>query len=102
MGITPARLIKPTVGFSPTIPHIEDGEMIEPSVSVPTAAAQRLAATATADPELDPDGFRSSTYGFRVCPPRPLQPLIEREPRKFAHSLRFVLPRMTAPALRNL
>ena len=39
---------------------VVEGEMIEPSVSVPIAAAHRLAATATADPELDPEGFRSS------------------------------------------
>ena len=55
----------------------------------------------TPDPELDPDGVRSSAYGFRVCPPRPLQPLDEWVERKFAHSLRFVLPMITAPAARN-
>ena len=65
------------------------------------AAAARLAATATADPELDPDGFRSSAYGFFVCPPRPLQPLVECVDRKLAHSLKFVFPRMTAPASRR-
>ena len=70
-------------------------------VSVPTAAAARFAATATADPELEPEGLRSSAYGFRVCPPRALQPLEECDDRKLAHSLRFVLPRMTAPALRS-
>ena len=36
--------------------------------------------------------------GGDVWPPRPLQPLVERPERKFAHSLKFVLPRMTAPA----
>src|SRR5262245_44025017 len=74
---------------------------MEPFVSVPTATAQRLAETATPDPELDPDGLHAVQYGFRVCPPRPLQPLIEREPRKFAHSLKLVFPRITAPAARN-
>jgi hypothetical protein len=34
--------------------------MIEPSVSVPTAAAQRFADTAAPEPELDPDGLRST------------------------------------------
>jgi len=34
---------------------------------------------------------------LRHCPPRPLQPLIERRPRKLAHSERLVFPRMTAP-----
>src|SRR5947208_11297586 len=42
--------------------------------------------------------FRS---GFSVCPPRALQPLEECVERKFAHSLRFVLPRITAPAARR-
>src|SRR3954467_9024937 len=93
MGMIPVRLIRPMVGLMPTIPQKEAGEMMEPSVSVPTATEQRPAATAAAEPELDPEGWRSSAYGFLVWPPRPLQPLEERLPRKFAHSLRFVLPR---------
>src|SRR5512142_2912054 len=60
MGTIPARLTSPSVGLIPTIPQHEAGDTIDPSVSVPTAAAHRLAATATADPELDPDGLRSS------------------------------------------
>src|SRR5271163_4356929 len=98
----PLRLTSPTVGFRPTMPLIEAGLTIEPSVSVPTATAHRFAATATADPELDPDGSRSSTYGFLVWPPRPLHPLEEWSPRKFAHSLMLALPRITAPASRSL
>ena len=87
IGMTPVRLIRPTVGFTPTIPFNDDGDRIEPSVSVPTATTHKLAATATAEPELEPDGLRSSAYGFRVSPPRPLQPLTDRGERK------FVLPR---------
>jgi hypothetical protein len=45
----------------PTTPQSEEGQTIEPSVSVPRAAAQRLAATAAAEPELEPQGLRSST-----------------------------------------
>src|SRR5436305_15244331 len=101
IGTMPVRLIKPTVGLIPTRASLFDGETIDPSVSVPTAAAHRFAAAATPDPELDPDGLRSSAYGFFVWPPRPLQPLDECVDRKFAHSLRFVLPRMTAPASRS-
>src|SRR5947209_20032968 len=97
----PAPGISPTVGLIPTSPHIDDGDTIEPSVSVPTAAAHRFAATAAAEPELEPLVFRSSAYGFRVNPPRPLHPLVECVERKFAHSLRFVLPRITAPAARS-
>jgi hypothetical protein len=36
-----------------------------------------------------------------VRPPRPLQPLVESDERKFAHSLKLVLPRITAPAWRS-
>src|SRR5258705_7847564 len=97
----PERLTRPSVGLMPTIPLNDEGETIEPSVSVPTAAAHKFAATAAPEPELDPDGLRASTYGFLVWPPRPLQPLVERVERKFAHSLRLVLPRMTAPASRS-
>jgi hypothetical protein len=61
IGMIPLREIRPTVGFRPTIPHAEDGLRIEPSVSVPTAAAHRLAATAAALPELEPEALRSRT-----------------------------------------
>ena len=37
----------------------DEGQMIDPSVSVPIASAHKLAATATAEPELEPHGFRS-------------------------------------------
>src|SRR5467141_5100778 len=97
----PARLTRPSVGLIPTIPLADDGHTIEPSVSVPMATAHMFAATAAPDPELEPHGFRSSTYGFFACPPRPLQPLDECVDRKFAHSLRFVFPRITAPACRS-
>src|SRR5262245_18929008 len=75
MGMTPVRLMRPTVGLMPTSPLVEDGLTMDPSVSVPTAAAQRLAATAAPEPELEPEVLRSRAYGFRVSPPRPLQPL---------------------------
>src|SRR6266700_1046267 len=102
IGITPARLVRPTVGLMPTTPFVEAGQRIEPSVSVPNDAAARFAAIAAADPELEPQGVRSRTYGLRPCPPRPLQPLDEGLERKLAHSLRFALPRITAPASRSL
>src|SRR5207237_2325096 len=63
--------------------------------------AAKLAAAAAAEPELDPQALRSSEYGLWVNPPRPDQPLVEKNERKFAHSERFVLPRITAPAARN-
>src|SRR3546814_3389652 len=66
---------------------------------MPTAA--RLAAIALPVPALEPQGLRSSAYGLRVWPPRALQPEVERDERMFAHSLRLVLPRITAPASRR-
>src|SRR4051812_4118020 len=72
MGMTPWRLVSPTVGLMPTTPLLEDGLMIEPSVSLPNEATQRLADTETPEPELEPPGERSRTYGLRVCPPRAL------------------------------
>ncbi len=101
MGMMPARLTSPTVGLIPTIPLAEDGQTIDPSVSVPTATAHKFAAAAAPEPELDPHGLRSSAYGLCVCPPRPLQPLEECDDRKLAHSLRLVFPRITAPAWRS-
>src|SRR5215204_564249 len=97
----PARLIRPMVGLIPTREFADDGHTTELSVSVPIAAAHKFAATAAPDPELEPHGLRSRTYGFFVCPPRPLQPLDDFVDRKLAHSLRFVLPRINAPASRS-
>src|SRR4051794_26307785 len=97
IGMIPERLTRPTVGLRPTRPLTLDGHTTEPSVSVPTPPAARFAAPAAAVPELEPQAFRSSTYGFRVCPPTPLHPLADLVERKFAHSLRFVLPTITAP-----
>src|SRR5262249_21493528 len=101
MGTIPARLTSPTVGLMPTSPLADDGHTTDPSVSVPMPTAAKFAEIDEPVPELDPHGLRSSTYGLRVWPPRPLHPLTECDDRKFAHSLRFVLPMITAPAARN-
>jgi hypothetical protein len=53
----PERLTSPTVGLIPTTPQYEAGETIEPFVSVPMDAAHKLADTAAAEPELEPDGL---------------------------------------------
>src|SRR5947208_2552049 len=98
----PAPSMRPTVGFMPTSEQALDGQTIEPSVSVPMPTAAKLAAIAAPVPELEPHGLRSSAYGLAHCPPRALQPLDDRVERIFAHSERFVLPRITAPAARSL
>ena len=101
IGMIPRRLTSPTVGLSPTSPQIDDGQRIDPSVSVPTPTAARLAAMAVPVPEEEPHGLRSMATGWRTCPPRLLHPLVERVERKLAHSLRLVFPSSTAPASRS-
>ena len=59
IGMIPLRLISPSVGLMPTIPFVCAGQMIDPSVYVPTAAEQRLAATEAPDPEEEPQADRS-------------------------------------------
>src|SRR4029077_10884387 len=77
IGTTPERLTSPTVGFRPTSEFAPDGHRMEPSVSVPTPTAAKFAAIAAPVPELEPHGLRSSAYGLRTRPPRPLQPLVD-------------------------
>src|SRR5580692_12564573 len=77
IGTMPARLTRPRVGLMPTTPQALDGETIDPSVSVPTARGAKPADRPAAEPELDPDGLRSSAYGFAVWRPSVDQPLVE-------------------------
>src|SRR5678815_4957780 len=85
----------------PTTPFALAGQTMLPSVSVPNDTAAKFADAAAPEPELEPQGLRSMPYGLCVWPPRPDQPLIDPNERKFAHSDRFVLPRITAPPLRR-
>src|SRR5690348_17584836 len=101
MGTTPARLVSPTVGLMPTTPFAFAGHTMLPSVSVPNDTAAKLAVAAAPEPELEPHGLRLMPYGLLVCPPTADQPLVEVKERKFAHSERFVLPRITAPPARR-
>ena len=83
------------------MPLIAAGQVTDPSVSVPIAKRTMPAATAAPLPLDDPHGLRSSAHGLCVWPPTALQPEIEWFERMFAHSLRLVLPTMTAPAARS-
>src|SRR5258707_6152350 len=102
MGTTPARLVSPTVGLVPPSPFALPGQKMLPSVSEPNDTVGKFAEGAAAEPELEPQALRSMPYGLCVSPPRPDQPLIDSNERKFAHSDRVVLPRMTAPPARRL
>ena len=101
IGTTPSVGSRPTVGLRPTQPLSELGQVIDPSVSVPTARGVRPPATAAPDPDDDPPALRSSAHGLPVRPPSADQPLVDRDDRMFAHSDRFVAPRTMSPASRR-
>ena len=54
IGIIPALLIFPIVGFIPTNEFADDGDKIEPDVSDPKETEVKFDAVATPLPELDP------------------------------------------------
>src|SRR5215831_19106394 len=60
--------VRPRDGFRPTSPHSLAGMRIEPPPSLACAAATIPAATAAADPPLDPPVERAGSHGFRVGP----------------------------------
>src|SRR5262245_45110041 len=60
--------LRPRVGLSPTSPHIDAGMRIEPPPSLACAAGTMPAATAAAEPPLDPPGLKSGFHGLRVAP----------------------------------
>src|SRR5438128_4571483 len=64
IGTTPARLVRPTVGLMPTTLLTFAGQTMLPSVSEPRLTAAKFAATAAAEPELEPHGLRSIEYGL--------------------------------------
>src|SRR5438128_10738555 len=101
IGTTPARLTRPTVGLRATTPFALPGQTMLPSVSLPNETVVKLAEAAAPEPALEPHGLRSSAYGLLHCPPRPDHPLVDSKERKFAHSERVVLPRMTMPRARR-
>src|SRR5262245_6566703 len=75
-GWTPFRLTRPRPGFRPTTPQVAAGIRTEPPVSLPSAASQRPAATATAEPEDEPPGARWTllSQGFQGAPTARLVP----------------------------
>ena len=102
IGTIPLLLNTPIVGFNPTTEFKLDGEVIEPEVSVPTAATAKFAATVTPLPaELPPVSNFPLPYGFNVCPPTAEYPNGQPEQKKYAHSLRFTFPKINAPFALN-
>src|SRR5262245_27286411 len=58
----------PDVGRRPLVPQRADGIRIDPPVSVPSAPTQRSAASAAAEPPLEPPAIRPRSHGFRQAP----------------------------------
>ena len=75
------------------MPQNDAGCRIEPPVSEPSAAGASRAATAAAEPPLDPPGTQARFHGLRVGPVTECSVV---DP--IANSSQFVLPMTTAPA----
>ena len=67
-GITPWREMRSRLGLKPKTPQNPAGRTIEPMVWVPSARGASPAATAAADPLLDPPGVWPRLCGLRVGP----------------------------------
>src|ERR1700678_1133371 len=67
-AMSPYRDTRPHVGSTPTTPQKLAGCRIDPPVSEPSVATARLAATAAAEPPLEPPGTRSVSTGLRTGP----------------------------------
>ena len=85
--------MRPYVGLSPTTPHSDAGCRTLPPVSVPNAQTASPAATAAAEPPLEPPGTRSRSQGLCTGP---YAEFSFDEP--IANSSQLVLPTSTAPA----
>src|SRR5580693_5160381 len=95
-AINPYLDTRPYVGITAGIPQQAPGWRMEPPVSVPSAATANPAATAAADPPLDPPGTRSSATGLRTGPYAEFSFELP-----MANSSQLVLPKITAPAASN-
>ena len=87
-GTIPAIGTRPCVGLIALMPDIAAGMRTDPAVSVPVAAGTIRAASAAADPPLDPPAERARSHGL---------PTWSVEPPK-ANSCVWVWPASTIPA----
>ena len=71
-GTLPCREIRPMVVFSPRTPQNAAGIRIDPPVSVPIANGTMPAATAAADPPLDPARNARVVVGVQGRPAVPM------------------------------
>jgi hypothetical protein len=87
---------RPRDGLRPTSPQWLAGTRIDPPPSLACAAVTMPAATAAADPPLDPPGERSRSQGLRVGP-YAAGSAVGIVPNSDV----FVRPRITKPASRK-
>src|SRR3954464_11901415 len=92
----PLRLTSSSVAAIPTALAALAGPRIEEPDSSAMAHVTRFAPTDDPEPELEPRGLRSVSYGLQNVPPKELRGMAD------AYSPRFDLPRMMAPAARSL
>src|SRR5437867_10743729 len=88
--------MRPWLGLCPTSPLNDAGMRVEPPPSLAVANGTTPAATAAADPPLDPPGVRSGFHGLRVVPHALL-----RVYWMLPNSGAAVFPTGTAPAARS-
>ena len=88
--------LRARVGFSPNSPHAAAGKRNEPPRSLPWAIGTIRAATAAADPPLDPLVERCGSHGLRVGPCRR-----GSQVGTMPNSGVLVRPRTTRPARRS-
>src|SRR5271155_6146587 len=92
-AIRPYLDTRPYVGIMAGMPQYAPGCRMEPPLSVPSKTTDRPAATAAAEPPLEPPGTRSGDAGFRTGPYAEFSFELP-----MANSSQFVFPRITAPA----
>src|SRR5262245_32066843 len=67
-GWLPGWGMRPKLGLKPTRPQNDAGMRIDPPPSDAVANGTIPAATAAAEPPLEPPGVRAGSQGFRVTP----------------------------------
>src|SRR5438067_10837791 len=92
-GRRPSIGMLPVVTFRPKVPQNDDGIRMDPPVSEPVANGTIPAATAAAEPPLDPPVILAASQGLHV---RPCEENRFVPPR--ASSCWFVLPIISRPS----
>ena len=67
-GKQPSSGTRPWLGLNPTTPQQAAGIRIDPPESEPSAASARPAASAAAEPPLEPPAIRPGARGFGTAP----------------------------------